>query len=145
MKATDVIKRDHRAVEELFDKFKEASQSEKEKMEIRMFEALTTHESMEDNYFYPALKEVMEDDKELTELEREQMGLEADVLAARTIPGDRFARIEKIMEAVLVHAKKEETALFVKSEKLLGAEELERLGDDMGPESAVANDHEEKE
>ena len=145
MKATDVIKRDHKAAEVLFNKFKEASPSEKEKMETRMFEALTTHESMEDNYFYPALKEKMEDDKALAELEREQMGLEADVLVARTIPGDRSARIEKIMEAVLAHAKKEETALFAKAEKLLGKEELERLGEDMEPESAVANDHEEKE
>ncbi len=66
------------------------------------------------------------------------------MLAARTIPGDRSARIEKKMEAVLVHAKKEVTALFANAEKLLGKEELRRLGEDMEPESAVANDHEEK-
>lgn len=140
MKATDVIKRDHRAAEALFDKFKKATASEKEKMESRIFEAITTHESMEDNYFYPALKEILEDDKVLVGLEREQMGLEADILAARTIPGDRSARIEKIIEVVLAHAKKEETEIFPKAEKLLGKEELERLGEDMELESAAAND-----
>lgn len=145
MKATDVIKRDHRAAEALFNKFKKASQSEKEKMETRIFEALTTHESMEDNYFYPALKELMADDKMLAGLEREQVGLEADVLAARTIPGHRSARIESIIETVLAHAKKEESDIFPQAEKLLGEEELERLGDDMEPESAVANDREDEE
>ncbi len=114
-------------------------------METRIFEALTTHESMEDNYFYPALKELMADDKMLAGLEREQVGLEADVLAARTIPGHRSARIESIIETVLAHAKKEESDIFPQAEKLLGEEELERLGDDMEPESAVANDREDEE
>ena len=145
MKATDVIKRDHRGAEALFDKFKKATVSKKEKMETRIFEALTTHESMEDNYFYPSLKEKMGDDKMFAELEREQMGLEADVLAARTIPGDRSARIEKIIEVVLAHAKKEETEILPKAEKLLGVVELERLGEDMEPESAVANDRDDDE
>jgi hypothetical protein len=95
---------------------------------------------MEDAYFYNAVMEETEDgDDMLTELEHEQFMLKAEVIAARALPGDKAKRIEKMIETVLAHAKKEEAILLPHAEKVLTAERLEEIGQEMEPESAVAN------
>jgi hemerythrin superfamily protein len=145
MKATDVILRDHRAAEELFAKFKAASGDERDAVAKDIFKALTAHELMEDTHFYPALKERLGDDATLQELEQEQTSLKMDVTGDHAIdmlPGDHTERITEMMEKVLAHAKKEEVELLPKAESALGAEELERIGVEMEPDSAVAKSKE---
>jgi hemerythrin superfamily protein len=141
MKATDVIRRDHKTAEALFAKFKSASESEREAMESKIFDALTTHETMEDRHFYPALRGKNIDIAGIfSDLEGEQLKLAGSVLAARALPGDKSSRIIEMMDTVLAHAKKEESELLPKAEEALSATELEELGAKMEPDSAVAND-----
>lgn len=139
MKATDVIRQDHRAIEDLFTEFKEASPERREEMEDIIFDALDTHEKMEDEYFYPAIRDEVEDADMVMELENQQMKLKVEVLAARALPGDRDKRIEEMMDTILAHAEKEEREILPEAERVLGSEKLEALGEEMEPESAVAN------
>lgn len=139
MKATDVILRDHEAIKDLFNEFQEAEAERREELIPIIFDALDVHEKMEDSHFYPVLKGAMDDEDAFTELEHEQFRLQAEVIAARAFPGDKSERMSAIMESVLAHAEKEEEMLLPNAEKALGAEKLEEIGDDMEPESVVAN------
>lgn len=138
MKATDIIARDHRAAEALFEEYKNASDEKRGELEKKIFAALAAHEKMEDEHFYPALKEVLEDDDMLEELEREQTVLKMEVAGIALLPLGRDEALVAAMEQVLDHARKEEEQIFPKAEELLGATRLEELGTLMEPESAVA-------
>ncbi|MBA3788983.1 hemerythrin domain-containing protein [Patescibacteria group bacterium] len=140
MKATDVIKRDHRAAEELFEKYKNVAHEDRAAMEEKIFQALDAHENMEDTYFYPELMAAAPDMEGLAELESEQGELEKEVEAVRAMEGDRDEAIMGMMDKVLTHAKKEEEEILAPAEEILGAHKLEELGAQMEPESAVAKD-----
>lgn len=141
MKATDVIKRDHRAAEALFEKFKAAPEDEKKSVEHELFAALNAHELMEDAHFYPALKDRVGDDENLKQVLSEQTTLKLGAMGTHvkeTVLGPSEESVEKVMENVLAHAKKEEEVIFPMAEEVLGAEMLEELGREMEPKSAVA-------
>jgi hemerythrin superfamily protein len=139
MKATDVIRRDHEAAKELFQRFREASEEEREEMETDVFDALTMHERMEDKHFYPALREKLSDTKLLNQVALDQKKLEVEVLAARGLPGDKSDRILSMIDTVLEHAEWEESEILPKAEAALSSDELEELGEVMEPESAAVN------
>jgi len=141
MKATDVIARDHRAAEALFEEFKAATGDEKTHLENELFAALTVHELMEDTHFYPALNDETDGSEILKEIEDEQTKLKLEAMgthALEFVTGTHEERIEKVMEKVVEHAKKEEELVFPLAEEVLGAERLEELGAAMEPDSAVA-------
>lgn len=141
MKATDVIRRDHETVKQMFAAFEDATDSEQDQMESDIFDALTSHERMEDKIFYPAVRKAMDakgrDTGELTSIELDQKKLEAEVLGARALPGDKSERIAKIKDTILAHASREENEILTQAESIMSEEELERLGDLMEPESAT--------
>ncbi len=143
MKATDVIRRDHRAAESLFTQYKEAtSEEEKDMLAHEIFKALTAHEMMEDTYFYPRVLEVAtdEDKAAFDELEDEQGELERETLRVRaiTIFVDRDRELLPLMDKVLAHAKREESVILDRADELLDDATNESLGDEMEPHSAVA-------
>jgi len=141
MKATDIIARDHRAAEALFEKYKAAAEDDKMTIEHELFAALSAHEVMEDTHFYPALDEKVQDNAALKDVEHEQTTLKFGAMGAHVkevFTGPNEERIEDVMERVLAHAKKEEAEIFPLAEELLGADELEELGQKMEPMSAVA-------
>jgi hemerythrin superfamily protein len=142
MNATEVIKRDHEAAKDLFEAYKNASKEDRKPMEEKIFDALDAHEKMEDAHFYPALRGAVEDDTELSDIESEQAELAAQVEEVRSMAGDRDERIKEMMDAVLAHAEKEEDDIFPMAEDVLSAEELENLGEQMEPDSAVAKSEE---
>jgi len=144
MKATDVIRRDHKAAKELFAKFKQVPSEKRDEVAEKIFSALDTHEKMEDKYFYSELEEEMEDDGMFAELEKEQKELAEEVEAAKKLSGaDRDMRLKEIMARVLAHAEKEEEEILTKAEETLDAEKLEEMGKKMEPHSAVAMEEKE--
>ncbi len=141
MKATDVIARDHRAAEALFDKFLAAEGDDKEAIEHELFAALNAHELMEDMHFFPALKDKVGDDDRLKDVMHEQTTLKLGAMGTHVkeiFTGPKEERVEDVMEKVLAHAKKEEEEIFPMAEEVLGEELLEELGQKMEPMSAVA-------
>lgn len=111
MDAVALLKADHRLVEELFEKFEKATRKEqKQKIAHQICLELTIHATIEEEIFYPACKEVVEEDL-LDEAYVEHDG--AKVLIAEISqgsPDDPFyeAKVKVLSEEIKHHVKEEE-------------------------------------
>src|SRR4051812_14299194 len=88
--AIALLKEDHVKVKALFDKFEEASGSAtKAKIVADAVKALKTHATVEEELFYPALRQKMDDDEGILEEADEEHHV-AKVLIAEleTMTGD---------------------------------------------------------
>jgi hemerythrin superfamily protein len=131
MTATDLLRADHDAVEELFKKV-EATDSKAEHKRIfkKIHEELTIHAHIEEKIFYPRIKQE-EETKDIT-LEGIEEHHQAK-LFLREIPAlangsEKFdPKLKVLMEDIRHHVKEEENTMFPKVERLLGNEELREL------------------
>jgi len=117
MKTQDAIallKADHRAVEELFEKFEKASGSErKRKLAEEICLELSVHAEIEEEIFYPACEGKVDDDL-LKESYVEHDG--AKVLIAEIMnggPSDEYydAKVKVLQEEIEHHVEEEEKRL----------------------------------
>jgi hypothetical protein len=107
--AIALLKADHRKVEDLFEKY-EKSRGKKAEIARQICLELTVHATIEEEIFYPACKEAVEDDK-LDEAYVEHDG--AKVLIAEISngsPEDEFydAKVKVLSEEIKHHVKEEE-------------------------------------
>ena len=133
--AIALLKADHRKVEDLFEKF-EASKSEDKKKELaqKICMELTVHTMIEEEIFYPACKEKIEEDT-LNEAYVEHDG--AKVLLAEIeagSPDDEFydAKVKVLSEQIKHHVHEEEMrseGMFAQA-RAAGLD-MEALGDRM--------------
>ncbi len=109
--AIALLKDDHRKVETLFEKFESASGSDdKRRLAEQICNELKVHSMIEEELFYPALKEKIEDDT-LDEAYVEHDGAKVlinDILAAS--PDDEFydAKVTVLSEEIKHHVGEEE-------------------------------------
>lgn len=124
--ATDILKRDHRMVLQLFDDYVDLGREDaEEKQELfeKIKEELTHHAQIEEEIFYPALEparakdasdllqEAREDHEKVKELLRELSGLNAS--------DEEFDELmDTLCESVKSHADDEEKELFKLFKKL---------------------------
>ncbi|MEO8301102.1 MAG: hemerythrin domain-containing protein [Rhizomicrobium sp.] len=107
--AIALLKADHRKVEDLFEKY-EKSRGKKAEIAQQICLELSVHATIEEEIFYPACKEAVEDDK-LDEAYVEHDG--AKVLIAEISagsPDDEFydAKVKVLSEEIKHHVKEEE-------------------------------------
>jgi hemerythrin superfamily protein len=139
MNAIDLLKSQHRAVEDLFSKLENAK-SAKAKLPIfeKLADNLAAHATIEEHQFYPAVKATRTEDILLESLE-EHLGIKrvlADLLDI-DVDDDTFdAKVKVLQEQVEHHVEEEEGDLFPKVKKLLDKDELEALGQEMSAEFA---------
>ena len=120
--AVALLKEDHRTVEELFAKYEKASGNErKEKLANEICMELTIHAMIEEEIFYPAVKDVI-DEELYGEAHVEHDGakvLIAEIMASD--PSDEFydARVKVLSEMIKHHVKEEEQpdGMFAQSKK----------------------------
>jgi len=109
--AIDLLKADHRAVEELFEKFENAKGGKpKQAIAEQICMELIVHAQIEEEIFYPAVKDAVEEDI-YTEAHVEHDG--AKVLIAQILrgnPDDEFydANVKVLSEMIKHHVKEEE-------------------------------------
>src|SRR5258705_12547963 len=136
MNALELLKTDHQQVKELF---KKAEGNKNEKQQKQLFDQikaeLETHAHIEETIFYPAVAknedlkdivlEALEEHKQVKTLLREMENLTSD--------SEKFERkLKVLMENVEHHAEEEEEGkMFPKVRKLMNAEKLERLGQEL--------------
>ena len=139
--AIDLLKADHRLVEELFEKVKENENGDNSDVFRKIKQELDTHTHIEETIFYPHLME--EGDKELERIVRE--GIEehrqakAFLLELDGMSGDTEgfrAKIKVLMEDVEHHVQEEENEMFPLVQDQVEAAVLERLGEQMEHEKA---------
>jgi len=131
-KAIQVLKKDHREVEHMFDEY-EQLEEEQEKLELfqRIAVALKVHTQVEEELFYPAERGEVEDDlldeayvehdsakKMIAEIEKMQ-------------PSDEFydAKVKVLGEYVKHHIKEEEQPGGVFAQAKKGDEDLNAMGE----------------
>ena len=138
-KATTMIRMDHSHVLALFHRFKaDSSVGKKRALVANACLALDVHAQLEEELFYPALREVLAGDATLEKSEPEHNEMrrliaELRELAADDGPIDGLAFDDKFMDLmriVIHHVADEETRLLPAAERLLG-DRLNQLGSDM--------------
>ena len=139
MDAFELLKADHRKVEQLFSQLESASGKQK----LQVFEQIKTelelHTHIEEKIFYPALEEP-EETHDLTLEAYEEHDVVKRLLKelgrARTANDEWEAKAKVLQENVEHHVEEEENELFPKAETALGEEEIEALGEQMETEKA---------
>jgi hemerythrin-like domain-containing protein len=128
MNATSLLERQHRKVEALFKKL-ESGRSEPGPVLEELANSLAAHMAIEQEIFYPAIKEV---DSDVVNESYEEHSL-AEVALKRllaTDPDDEafHARVTALKELIEHHVEEEEQELFPEVEKALSEETLMQLG-----------------
>ena len=135
----ELLKADHRKVEQLFAQLESASGKQKLQVFGQIKTELELHTHIEEKVFYPALEEP-EETHDLALEAYEEHAVVKDLLKqlgrARTANDEWEAQAKVLQENVEHHVEEEENELFEKAEAALGEEELEELGDRMEAEKA---------
>ena len=138
--AIALLTADHRTVKELFKQFEKLTKQDdvdEEKAELvrRICNELTVHAQIEEEIFYPAVREAIDDDDLMDEADIEHASAKDLIAQLEDLePGDDHydARVTVLGEYVDHHVKEEEGEMFSKARKAdvdtaeLGAELAER-------------------
>jgi iron-sulfur cluster repair protein YtfE (RIC family) len=137
MKATDLLKKQHKQVKTLFKKVeKTANPRERRQLMEQIENELKIHTRIEEQIFYPAVRGIETKKAEEMVMEALEEHHVVDLVLAelpKVDPADeRFhAKMTVLSELVEHHVDEEEEAMFPMAEKKLGAEELKALGAQM--------------
>jgi len=136
MDAITLLKNDHKTIEKLFKQFEKSDSSDtsaRRKLVDQIIEELSVHASIEEQVFYPAVREDVPDaEDEVLE------GLEEHHIVKWTLSEledmdpshERFeAKVTVLMEGVRHHVEEEESELFPEVRKALGRKRLGQIGD----------------
>ncbi len=135
MNAVDLLIQDHEAIRELFDQFEEAGEQahqQKQTIAEKVIEEITAHSQLEEEIFYPVVREKANKVTRKVILEGIEEHRVADFLIKRLKeikPEDETfdAKFNVLIENVVHHFEDEEWELFPEATELLGAE-LDQLG-----------------
>src|SRR5690349_14275786 len=135
--ALELLMSDHRKVEDLFEQFeqeKEGDEGTRQQIAQQICAELTIHAQVEEELFYPWLRENLEDD-EMEMVEEAQVEhntakeLIAQIEGASDIDEQYNAKVKVLGEYIKHHVQEEENEIFaaVRDEQ----EELDELGQEM--------------
>ena len=117
--AIAMLKTDHKKVKELFDKFEDAQPAAKQKIVAEAIEELKIHAAIEEAYFYPALRQEIDDEEGLMEEADEEHHVVKFLIAElEQMSGDEDhwdAKFTVLAENVRHHIKEEEGEIFPKA------------------------------
>jgi hemerythrin superfamily protein len=143
MSAIDLLKSQHRQVEKLFKQIEKATRSDEK---LRLFEEiadkLAIHAAIEEHHFYPGVKAKSTEDILLESVE-EHLTIKrtlADLLKLDADDESFDAKVKVLKEEVEHHVEEEESDLFPKVKKLLKAEDLDALEQQMVEEQTELED-----
>jgi hemerythrin superfamily protein len=135
MNAIDMLKADHKKVKKLFREYEAAGErayQKKKGIADEVFTEITVHSTLEEELFYPAVKEQTDEDgKDLVAESFEEHHVVAiliEELKALDPKDERYdAKFSVLMENIEHHIEEEEGELFPDAEEVLG-NAVERLG-----------------
>ena len=137
MDAFNLLKADHRKVEELFSQLESASGQAKMRVFEQIKMELELHTHIEEKIFYPALEKPKQT-HELTLEAYEEHDVVKKLLQqmskAKSANEEWEAQAKVLQENVEHHVEEEENELFEKAEAALSEEQIEALGEEMEAE-----------
>ena len=137
MKATDLLKKQHKRVKALFKQVEDTEDGRRRRQLMEeIANELKMHTQIEEEIFYPAVREIGSSKaEEMVDESYEEHHVVDLVLAElpNVDPEDeRFAaKMTVLSELVEHHADEEEDEMFPMAEKKLGKERLQQLGEQM--------------
>ena len=134
MDALELIKQDHKRLKRLLEDTLEAEGADRESRMDHLRTELVAHERMEEEVFYPRLRQEQKAREEVLEGYEEHHV--ADVLLDELleVPAETDlwkAKVKVLKENVEHHMDEEESELFKKARSVLDRDELEQLGERM--------------
>jgi hemerythrin-like domain-containing protein len=139
MDAFELLKADHKKVNELFDELEAAAGTAKLGVFNQIKTELELHTHIEEKIFYPALEKPEETHDLTLEAYEEHKAVKtllAELSGARTANDEWQAKAKVLRENVEHHVDEEENELFDKADDALSDEEIEALGQRMEVEKA---------
>ena len=143
MDAITLLKDDHDNVRKLFKRYEEAgdnAHATKREIADRIIEELTVHAFIEEQLFYPAVRNLEppdggEEPEELVKEAEEEHAQVKSLLAEleSMSPEDEYfdAKVTVVIDDVRHHAEEEEQEMFPKVRKAMGRNDLQDLGQRM--------------
>jgi hemerythrin superfamily protein len=139
--AIELLTADHRAVKTMFhtfEKLKERNDADEEKDHLvqRICAALTIHATIEEEIFYPAVREAIDDYDLMDEADVEHASAKELIaqLEAASAGDDHFdAKVTVLGELVDHHVKEEEGEMFAKAKKVI---DVDAVGADLAERKA---------
>jgi hypothetical protein len=139
MNAIELLKSQHRNVEELFSKIGGAQDSnEKERTFIELADSLAIHTSIEEHHFYPGVNQQATEEILLESVE-EHLGIKRVLSDLLEIPVDDQtfdAKLKVLEDLVSHHVEEEETTLFPKIAGTVDEADLDEIAAAMREEQA---------
>ena len=139
MDAIELLTKDHNEVRGLFEQFKQAKEAEDSdrmrQIQKEIFSELEGHTRVEEDIFYPAVREL--DDEDLTETVAEGIQehhvVKVLMREIEDVSGDETfeSKMAVLMENVEHHADEEEEELFPELRSKMGEPRLQELGAEM--------------
>ena len=134
MNAIKLLKQQHREVEALFKQLEKArSARPRRKAFEQIADKLAVHATIEERHFYPGVKREATEDI-LLEAVEEHLGVKrviADMLDLDADDETFEAKAKVLKDLVEHHVEEEESTLFPKVQKIVDADALEAIGDEM--------------
>ncbi len=135
--ATDLIRADHRKVEELFSQYETVAGQDAQKATLvkQMCQELESHAQLEEEIFYPAVQASLnaEDEHLITEAIKEHQAVKDLVAQLKGMAPDDASRdstVQQLKERVTHYVEEEEKEMLPKVERFL-SDQLESLGAQM--------------
>lgn len=121
MNAIELLKHDHREVEEYFEQYEDLEDdAEKAEFSAKICQALKVHAQIEEEIFYPAAREATRDEDLLDEALVEHAGAKRliEEIESMEVGDDLYdAKIRVLGEQIKHHVKEEEEELFPEAER----------------------------
>jgi len=139
MDAFELLKADHKKVNELFDQLDAATGKAKLDVFNQIKTELELHTHIEEKIFYPALEKPEETHDLTLEAYEEHKAVKtllAELSGARAADDQWQAKAKVLRENVEHHVDEEENELFDKADDALSDEQIEALGQQMEAEKA---------
>ena len=137
MNAFELLKQDHEKVSGIFEKLEpttERALKTREELFTQLKQELDVHAEVEEQIFYPAIKEA-EETRDITLEAFEEHAVVKTLLAeleAEAKDTEEWkAKLTVLKENVEHHVEEEEGEMFTKARKVLSKEQIEELGTEM--------------
>ena len=137
MKATTLLKNDHSAVKKLLTAFGHTTARaapQRQALMDQIAQELEIHSTVEEEIFYPAVKNVRGGQSVVREAESEHKKVDSLVAEAQGMSMETdevMEKVEELRDAVIHHATEEEREMFPVAEDGLGEQQLEELGEQL--------------
>ncbi len=134
MNAFELLKKDHKKVSDLFAKLDETTErgvKTREELFAQLKQELDVHARIEEQIFYPAIKEAKETHEITLEAIEEHNVVKQLLAELEQLPVSEetwTAKLTVLKENVEHHVEEEEDEMFPKAKKVLSEEQVEALG-----------------